>query len=54
MADCRGLVKAVGKEALVLMTLYSPYMCAGQIAGKEVVDQHIFQKIQIKSIEGWK
>jgi hypothetical protein len=24
-----GLVKAAGPEALVLVTLYSPFMCAG-------------------------
>jgi len=38
-----GLVKAVGKETLVLMTLYSPYMIAGQIAGREMVDKHILE-----------
>ena len=35
------LVKAAGKEAMVIMTLYSPYMCAGQIVGRELLDRHI-------------
>ena len=37
----RGLVEAVGSDALVIMTLYSPFMCAGQISGKLELDQHI-------------
>jgi len=35
-----GLVKAVKKEALVLLTLYSPFMLASQIAGPETVVRH--------------
>ena len=35
-----GLVKAVKKEALVLLTLYSPFMLAGQTAGPETVVRH--------------
>lgn len=35
-----GLVKAAKPEALVILTLYSPFMCAGQIAG-DAVDAHI-------------
>ena len=36
----RGLVQAAGKEALVIMTLYSPFMCAGHTVGGDVlVDQ---------------
>jgi uroporphyrinogen decarboxylase len=35
-----GLVKAVGKEALVLVTLYSPFMLAGQVGGPETVVRH--------------
>ncbi len=31
-----GLVKAAGKDALVIMTLYSPFMCAGHSVGKHV------------------
>ncbi len=37
----RGLVQAAGKEALVLMTLYSPFMCAGHTAGKERLAAHL-------------
>ena len=37
----KGLVKAAGKEALVLITLYSPYMCAGHTAGNAVVNAHL-------------
>jgi uroporphyrinogen decarboxylase len=39
-----GLVKAVGKEALVLVTLYSPFMLAGQIGGPETVVRHAEEK----------
>jgi len=35
-----GLVKAAKPEALVILTLYSPFMCAGQVAG-DVVATHI-------------
>ena len=37
----KGLVDAAGKEALVLVTLYSPYMCAGHTAGNAVVNAHL-------------
>ena len=37
----KGLVEAVGKEALVVMTLYSPFMCAGHTIGKEALVQQI-------------
>src|SRR5438094_2521132 len=33
LAAVKGLVQAAGREALVVMTLYSPFMCAGQTAG---------------------
>jgi uroporphyrinogen decarboxylase len=36
-----GLVKAAGKEALVLVTLYSPYMCAGHTATRPVLAAHL-------------
>ena len=36
-----GLVKAAGQEALVLCTLYSPFMCAGQTVGRPVLVKHI-------------
>ena len=37
----RGLMDAVGKEAIVVMTLYSPLMCAGHTVGKAELVQHI-------------
>ncbi len=37
----KGLVEAAGKDALVLMTLYSPFMCAGHSVGKAVVSEHL-------------
>lgn len=40
-----GLVKAAGEEALVVVTLYSPFMWASQIAGNEQVMQHIGENI---------
>jgi uroporphyrinogen decarboxylase len=36
-----GLVKAAGHDALVLVTLYSPFMCAGQTVGRPVLVKHI-------------
>ena len=36
-----GLVKSAGRDALVIMTLYSPFMCAGQIVNKDLLVQHI-------------
>jgi uroporphyrinogen decarboxylase len=36
-----GLVEAVRGEALVLQTLYSPFMSAGHTAGSEVLDEHL-------------
>jgi uroporphyrinogen decarboxylase len=36
----RGLVEAAGEEALVVMTLYSPLMCAGHTIGKENLRRH--------------
>jgi len=35
------LVKALGPEALVLVTLYSPYMCAGHTVGRQVLDEDV-------------
>jgi uroporphyrinogen decarboxylase len=35
-----GVVKAAKEEALVVVTLYSPFMWAGQIAGNETLMQH--------------
>ncbi len=36
-----GLLHAAQKEALVIMTLYSPFMCAGSTAGRERLVEHI-------------
>jgi len=35
------LVKEVKREALVIMTVYSPFMCAGQAVGDDLVTQHL-------------
>lgn len=37
----KGLVEAAGEDALVLMTLYSPFMCAGHSVGKAVLGEHL-------------
>lgn len=37
----KGLIEAAGSEALVIMTLYSPFMCAGQIAEKPILFRHL-------------
>lgn len=36
-----GLVEEASAEACVVMTLYSPFMCAGHIGGRETLVQHI-------------
>jgi uroporphyrinogen decarboxylase len=36
-----GLVQALKAEALVLVTLYSPFMCAGQVGGQNTLTQHL-------------
>jgi uroporphyrinogen decarboxylase len=38
-----GLVKAAKKDALVVVTLYSPFMCAGHTAGEDTVTRHILE-----------
>ncbi len=38
-----GLIKAAKKEALVIMTLYSPFMCARATAGEQMITDHIRQ-----------
>jgi uroporphyrinogen decarboxylase len=37
----RELVKAARKDAMILMTLYSPYMCAGHCATAPVLKRHL-------------
>lgn len=36
-----GLIKAAKKDALVIVTLYSPFMCAGHTTSEQVITQHI-------------
>ncbi len=36
-----GLVKALKSEALVVVTLYSPLMCAGHVSGPEILKAHL-------------
>ena len=36
-----GLLKETQKEALVIMTLYSPFMCAGHTTTRELITAHI-------------
>ncbi|MBL7199452.1 MAG: hypothetical protein ISS56_04835 [Anaerolineae bacterium] len=38
-----GLVKEAKGEALVLMTLYSPFMCAGHTTSGQMITEHITQ-----------
>jgi uroporphyrinogen decarboxylase len=40
-AVARGLVQAAGREALVIMTLYSPFMWARRFAGAEAMAAHL-------------
>jgi len=49
----KGLVETAGKDALVLMTLYSPFMCAGHSVGKSMVTEHLHENPDItkKGIE---
>ncbi len=37
----KGLVSTTKHEALVIMTLYSPFMCAGHSAGLDALSRHI-------------
>ncbi|MCX5735198.1 MAG: hypothetical protein NTW68_12850 [candidate division NC10 bacterium] len=39
----KGLVQAAKREALVIQTLYSPFMCAGHTVGPQVLLDHIRQ-----------
>ena len=36
-----GLLKAAQKEVLVIMTLYSPFMCAGHTTSRQRITDHI-------------
>lgn len=37
----RALVDAFRSEALVIVTLYSPFMCAGNVGGREALTEHL-------------
>jgi uroporphyrinogen decarboxylase len=39
----QGLVEAAGREALVILTLYSPFMWARHLAGDEVLHEHLVE-----------
>jgi uroporphyrinogen decarboxylase len=41
LAILEGLLKEAQKDALVIMTVYSAFMCAGSTIGKDLVNQHI-------------
>lgn len=41
LAAVEGLVRALGDEAVVMVTLYSPFMCAGHAAGRERLEAHL-------------
>ncbi len=38
-----GIVKAAKKDALVVLTLYSPFMCAGHTTSGEIITNHIHE-----------
>jgi uroporphyrinogen decarboxylase len=39
----KGLVQNLKEEAVIIVTLYSPFMCIGHTVGKELRDQHLQQ-----------
>lgn len=39
----KGLVQTLKDEAVVILTLYSPFMCAGHSVGNERLEQHLRQ-----------
>lgn len=41
-----GLIKSVKKEALVIQTLYSPFMCAGHTTSSQMLTEHMRQDPQ--------
>lgn len=41
-----GLVKEAKHEALVIVTLYSPFMVAGQVNGQETITRHLLENPQ--------
>lgn len=47
LAVVDGLVRATKDEALVLVTLYSPFMWASQIAGDQLLRQHVHENLAL-------
>jgi uroporphyrinogen decarboxylase len=41
LAAVEGLVRAARQEAVIVVTLYSPFMCAGQTTSTEMVEAHL-------------
>ena len=41
LAAVKGLIRAAGHEAVVVMTLYSPFMCAGHATSSKLVTEHL-------------
>jgi uroporphyrinogen decarboxylase len=41
LAAVEGLVRAARHEAVIVETLYSPFMCAGQSTSAELVEEHL-------------
>lgn len=37
----KGLVQSLKQEAVVVVTLYSPFMCAGHSVGRNLLEQHL-------------
>lgn len=37
----RSLIQSLKSEALIIVTLYSPFMCAGQISGQQTLTEHL-------------
>lgn len=42
----RGLVQALGSEALVVVTLYSPFMIAAEIGGAQLLNRHMEEDLE--------
>jgi uroporphyrinogen decarboxylase len=41
LAALKGLIQAVGHEAAIVMTLYSPFMCAGHATSQALLTEHL-------------
>ena len=49
----RGLVEAAGQEAIVVLTLYSPFMWARHLAGQDILHEHLreYPEQAVKGLE---